>query len=295
MKTIIVLLIAFAFSTGAKAQSIKKNRTITSSGISRTYQVYLPADFKSRTQPAQVVVAFHPAGPLGGKEFADMTLLHQEPGSENAVFVYPDGLMASNGKRSWDADIWPSNANDVAFFDAILKDVARFTPIKSKVAITGYSSGAMMVYRLLCDRSEKISAAIPFAAYLPDKDISDVSRCPWTHSVPFVHTHGDQDAQMKINGQSSAYFPGSPYTTSPLNLHMQLVAEANGGFTGKERKFSIGPGTIVTEHNAYTYSLIYEDLGHIWPGYDLRPGSQYGPDNLNYDGTGLVMWFLLAF
>jgi len=271
---------------------ITLTRSVHDGSANRTYVVHLPGDYATRTIPAQVVVAFHPAR-SSGAGFDAMTKLHEAAGAEDVVVAYPDGAVAPTGHRAWNAGFCCTRANDVAFFDAIVKDLSSLTTIEPKIAVTGYSSGAMMVYRLLCDRSAQISAAAPFAGYLREEDLASAV-CPWSIPVPLLHIHGAEDTQMDPDGQPDGYYPGSGLQTPPLVDYMNLVATRNGGAPPSAPAVSTTSAELdspVTQLGPQTAYVIIDGLGHTWPG--LAATAAYGPGRTDLEGTAAVMGFLL--
>jgi poly(3-hydroxybutyrate) depolymerase len=165
----------------AKAQSSINNtrlltRTVSDGQFNRTYRAYVPRDFRRRSEALQLVIGYHSAS-NSAVGFERDSELHLQPEASNAIIVYPDGDAGGNGSQPWNAGFCCSSADDLAFFGAILADLEALTVIKPKVAITGYSSGAMMVYELLCKRGDQIAMSVPFSAYLRDRDVSRQRNC----------------------------------------------------------------------------------------------------------------------
>ncbi len=272
-------------------QHIVQSRMVSDGQQSRNYIVYLPSDYATRTTEAQIIIGFHPAS-NSAAQFQNMTRLHEPLSSKNHIIVYPDGDEGPSGRQAWNAGFCCTGANDLGFFDAILTDLASLTRIKPKVAITGFSSGAMMVYRLLCSRSDKILAAVPFGAYLRMQDVTTAMACPWSNTIPVLHMHGASDSQMDINGQANGYYPNSGIQTPPLLTYLNVIVGRNGGLVNPVTEvYDADIGSPRVRLNQNTYYSIISGQGHTWPG-EVGIG-QYGPGRLDVNGSATVLKFLL--
>lgn len=270
---------------------IVQSRKVFDGQQSRDYIVHLPSDYASRTSETLVVMGFHP-GSNSAEQFEGISRLHEQAGAKDLIIVYPDGVAGSGGKQAWNVGFCCTGADDLAFFDAMLKDLASLTKIKSKVAITGYSSGAMMVYRLMCSRSDKILAAVPFAAYLRMQDVTTAKACAWGVSIPVFHIHGAEDVQMNPNGQADGYYPNSGIQTPPLLDYLDVIVGRNGGkATSITETYDADLDSVRVKLNAKTTYTIIQGQGHTWPG-EVGFG-KYGPGRLDLEGSKVVMKFLL--
>jgi len=138
----IVCIIGFGtFGAEDASASNRVKRTIKIDGIERTYTAYIPKSAQ-RKRNLRVVFVFHPA--LGTSKFMeDATKLHELPDSNEFVVVYPEGFM-----RTWNAGACCGVAemrdvDDVAFFRAMMRDLAAMVSIRPKAYLTGFSNGAL--------------------------------------------------------------------------------------------------------------------------------------------------------
>lgn len=222
-----MLLIACALTPLSSAAAGEKiERRLNVGGQTRSYTAYLPD--RRASSALRVLIAFHPA--LANGEFMERnTQLHNTPGAENFIVVYPDGL-----RRTWNAGACCGmaermNADDLGFFDAMMADLRTIAPVRAKAYVTGYSNGALMVYQLACKRPERLAAAAPFAAYLPPETLK---RCPGGR-VPLMHMHGDSDAGAPVEGGQTSYLGKLP----PAIDTIAVMARRNGcamGRTGRQ-------------------------------------------------------------
>lgn len=128
----------------------------------RTYRLHVPAGLPAG--PAPLVVALHSALSSG----AVMELLSRldlVADREKFLVVYPDGEPA--GARVWNAGDCcnRSRSDDVGFLVGLIDHlVATQRADRARVYVTGISNGAMMAYRLACQRADRIAAFAPVAA-----------------------------------------------------------------------------------------------------------------------------------
>jgi polyhydroxybutyrate depolymerase len=115
--------------------------------------------------------------------------------------IAPDGApMRDGGPRSWNAMASPALRDDVAFLGAVADDAAaRFGLDRGRMAATGFSAGAMMVWRLACDAPDAYLAFAPVAGTLWNP-LPDHCAGP----APLLHVHGTTDKVVPLEGRSLA-------------------------------------------------------------------------------------------
>src|SRR3972149_6035846 len=81
-----------------------------------------------------------------------------------------------------------NNVDDVGFVRALIDELATLINIDpGRVYATGFSNGAIMVYRLACELSDRIAAIGPVAA---TQILDDQEACHPGRSVPGLHFTG---------------------------------------------------------------------------------------------------------
>jgi len=106
-------------------------QTLSVSGTNRTYLLFLPTNYSNTTE-YPVVFAFHGGGGNGAAARNDFKL--EAAANNGAIMVYPDG--------GWNY----GSGTDVAFFDAILKEMkAKYCMNTKRVVVTGFSLGGIFV------------------------------------------------------------------------------------------------------------------------------------------------------
>jgi polyhydroxybutyrate depolymerase len=88
--------------------------------------------------------------------------------------------------------------DELAYFDALSEDIARdFSVERSRVIVTGFSSGAMMVWHLACNRGNSYAGFVPMSGTfwepLPPT-------CPTVPSN-LIHYHGREDPVVPLGGR----------------------------------------------------------------------------------------------
>lgn len=157
----------------------------------------------TNTDPRQILPLVIVLHGLGG-DAEEMARLAEWPAAvrdRNIVAVFPDGV-----ENSWNAGgccgtAAETGANDVAFLDALIdQTVAEEGIDPTRVYLTGYSNGAMMTYRYLCERPGRIAGAASVSG-------TDWSGCQQSAAVPFLQVSGNKDPVVPVKGGPST-MPG---------------------------------------------------------------------------------------
>ena len=231
----------------------------------RSYLVYLPEDYATRTERMQVLLALHPAT-FDAEWFQNIARIEAEDAAEDVIVIYPNGSPAVTVGLSWDAaDPRGISRGDSEFLLAVAEDIATIAPTRSKFAITGFSAGALMTYKMLGEHGDAISAAIPYAAYFND---TVISKSEWPATVPVIHMHGTDDARVNpITGEGDA---DSLYNFGILSDHMQVVAMRNASEIGHIEydavETALAGAEVVPVNDATSYVLL-DGIAHYWPRF----------------------------
>lgn len=115
--------------------------------------------------------------------------------------IAPDGLPTrAGGPSNWNAMKSAAGRDDVAFLRAVADDAAaRFGLDRGRIAATGFSSGGMMIWRLVCDAPDDFAAFAPVAGTLWDP-LPDHCAGP----APVLHVHGLSDTVVPVEGRAVA-------------------------------------------------------------------------------------------
>jgi polyhydroxybutyrate depolymerase len=162
---------------------------------SRTYRLYVPAGLPP-VGKVPLVVALHAA--LGsGAVMELLTHLDRVADQKKFLVAYPDGEPATG--RVWNAgDCCDRSVQDDAGFLGKLIDslVAAQRANPARVYVTGISNGAMMAYRMACQRADKVAAVAVVAGSMTYRP------CRPARPVPLMIFHGTADTTVPEAGGS---------------------------------------------------------------------------------------------
>lgn len=143
------------------------NRTITSSGMSRTYNLKTPANYNNQ-HPYRLIFMFH-------WNFGSISAIVNPPDADHntdrpyygladlsgdtTIFVVPMGLITNTGGAGWDN---PNNRDVILVDDMLAAVTADLCVDTSRVFTTGFSFGASMSYELACLRPSKFRGALVY-------------------------------------------------------------------------------------------------------------------------------------
>lgn len=275
MRTQWILLIAslvlMSCAHGA-ADSGLTSQLVRVGSLERRYYVK-PALGKTKA----VILAFHGGGGQPTKFDQVAGQFGEAASREGFTVIYPEGL----GKQWNDGRAAiGSHQDDVAFFDAILSDLALKNYPVDKVFATGISNGAMFSFRLVCERSERLLAIAPVAAGIP----KHLETCHPKSPVSVVQFFGSKDPI--VPGMGGAIKLPMSWKNRGEVLSQEagwtLLMRINGckahekeiyrnamtsDFSVERNKWVDCPSRISGEH----FMLL--GAGHTWPG-----GSAYLPE-----------------
>ncbi len=237
-------------------------RSLVYAGIERKYVLHIPPGYDA-AHPTPLVLAFHGIG-LNAEEMIRISGLSKQADAAGFIVVYPNGTGET---KSWNGghccgEAAKNNVDDVGFVRALIDQLAALTKIDTqRIYATGFSNGAIMVYRLACELSDRIAAIGPVAA---TQILDDQNLCRPARNVSVIHFHGTADRLNPYDGGTTA-----------AGFKFVSVKDALGFWTQKnacpapQRKES---GTI--QHDVYAPCAnksaveLYTILGgeHAWPG-----------------------------
>lgn len=165
-------------------------------GLARTYLLYTPPDVG---EGAPLLVVLHGGGgnPRQVARYFALDAIADELG---LVVVYPgardenwnDGRAASGLEEQVD------DVDDVGFIVALVDELARTKGIdRARVTVGGISNGAMMSFRLGCERPDLFAAIAPVAGGLP-APLS--STCAPSVPIALLAMNGTDDTFVPIDG-----------------------------------------------------------------------------------------------
>ena len=253
---VVCLAVSLISPLGAKAQQGgPEERVVSVGGSERSYVVHVPSRVAS---PAPVVLVFHGgggrpdaiAGRTGMSELADQY---------GFIAVYPAGGSRGDGRGTWNIGgaSSPSSANDVAFVQALLRDLERSTPIdQTRIYATGVSMGGVFAYRLACEMSGTFAAIAPVAATMVEPS------CHPRSSVALLHIQAADDDRIPINGGRGAMTAGNrswPAPQAGVSAWSRLDACSGPPTSGADGCTTYGQCRATVEY------CVSNGGGHGWP------------------------------
>lgn len=271
-------------------------------GHARRYLIHRPSGVDG---PLPVVISFHGGGGRGELD-ARATSWIAKAEAERFLVAFPEGTAPdpdrparfAGNPQSWNdgsartgITAVERQVDDVAFFDALLEDIAGRCAIdRQRVYATGFSNGASMCFRLARERPTVLAATAPVAGtdWMSGKSPD--------RPVPLLLITGDSDPLHPLGG-GEIRIGRKFYGTKPP-VH-ETVANWVGMFALK------GEEAVPTHHRdglsrVDTYQRrggpplltlrVATGHGHHWPGSpSLLPGTLAGPNEADFDAV-TVIW-----
>jgi len=247
-------VLLFKFSAGRQFCAFKKNRQmrivilicfvaifinnlnaqITDSifwdGKQRTYKFFVPTSYTG-TQKIPMVISLHPSFSNADNHMnaAKWQLLGD---TANFISVYPNGTSNQQGSTnfSWNAYNLStgSSADDVGFLNALIDFmITNFAVDTCRIYISGFSNGAWMSWRMMCDFTNRFAAVAPLSgSWKYGKDgFCDHGGCNGS-TIPGTNPPS-QEATM--NCIPSKRMPYMYYRgTNEVNLTDRAITDPNG-------------------------------------------------------------------
>ncbi len=262
--------------------------TLKQGDLDRHYIVFVPESYVSG-QRMPLVVALHGAT-MPADDMAQLTGWHYLGENEGFITVYPSGVQ-----RLWNAGMQTDESvaanDDVAFIQAMIDNLKDQLCIQeNQIYMSGFSNGAGMVSRLVCELSTPIAAVgVVASGHFPI-----VETCDETSLVPTIAFFGTADAVVPFEGG-----------VTPIPMVISEFPSVEEGFqswialsdcvpTLEEQK--IGDAVSLVNYTVCEIShmidlYVIEGGGHAWPGSSL---SIMGFTTQEIDATQLMWEFFVS-
>ena len=191
----LLLILSAAIAAPAGQDRLRHVRTVEEFEFApgrpgMTIATYIPRPHPRR-KPLPLILALHYGGPVTptiGRDFVEMLVL-PALGGLGAVIIAPNCPG-----RGW---------TDPVSEDAVLKLVAaaqkKYAIDQRRVAVTGFSMGAIGAYRLAARHPELFTAAIPVSGMPSSEDLASL------RDVPLFIIHSDGDEVFPIDQAGPAF------------------------------------------------------------------------------------------
>jgi polyhydroxybutyrate depolymerase len=296
-------------SSGCEAEApgpvVEEERTLTVGDTDRRYLLSVPSSHDG-AEPLPVVLSFH--GLMEGADVHTVMTQYSTLAEEDGfVAVFPHG---TGDPVRWNTDLDADTNDDLAYFDAVLEQIASELCIdESRVYSTGLSNGAMFTSLLVCLRADVLAAAAPVAG------ITHTDGCEPSQPVPIVSFHGTEDQILLFNGGvNPSAVPGfggddaAPTTTAPpIDLDGEGYPASVAAFADRNGCDPDPEDTELTDevlHRVYRcpsaadvefYMVI--GGGHSWPSSEFSQaiGEIVGMTTFDIDATRDAWEFMSRF
>ena len=290
-----VACLAAALAVPRVAAAPRSATSIDFGGLSRTYELHVPA---GANHPTGLVVNLHAAGATGREQEA-LTHYDSVADAHGFLVVYPDGIDASwaDGRGASLPD--RQGVDDVGFVSALVtKLVADYGVDPGRGFATGLSAGGFMATRLACDRADLFAAIAPVAGTLG----SNVP-CGPSRAVSVMQTHGTADPIVPFDGGPMTGRGGdSVVIAAPALADRWARTDGCQDAPSDTMLADTGDGTrthrLVYQGCAGGTSVVFMRVdggGHTWPGVPaVLPAAEVGPPSQAFDASEASWQFFAA-
>lgn len=273
--------------------------TLTVNGLDRTYEVYVPASATSNDR-LSIVIGLHGGGGSAA-QFAKSSKFRELADREGFIAVFPDGVLGTPLTREIELRTWNAGnccgpaardkVDDVAFLAQLASETAkRFDVPMSRVGFVGHSNGAMMTWRMACERPDVLGAAVIVAGSLEMTNIGD---CQPSQGVPLLVIHGDADANHPLEGGRGNGIAGVAFRS---------VSESFDAWTSAQKCLPASEPSIDGALNTTEWGGCADDTlarlvvvagaEHAWPGASGATTSLAGTPSDKIDATAAAWQFI---
>ena len=285
-------------------------RTLTVSGVERSYRLYRPI-FLKRGQPAPLVVVLH--GAHGHSEQIERNFgFNAVADREDLVVAYPQGL-GSVWNDGREPELRRANksakADDVGFLLGLVDHlIATGVADRTRVHLAGVSNGGFMAARMACEASDAFAAFALLIASVPN---SYRVTCKPPRPLPVLVLNGAEDRLMPWEGFAPRGHPRDGLLgIMAVPDHIAFWVARNGCVTSSSLKLNdtapddgssilrsdwsgCKAGSAVTAYKV-------EGGGHQMPSPRVGPldqvvGALLGPRNRDAEASELVWDFFKPF
>ncbi|MYT68912.1 MULTISPECIES: PHB depolymerase family esterase [unclassified Streptomyces] len=252
-------------------------RSLTVDGERRDYLVHLPASYDP-DRPTPLVLSFHGHGRTSDyqERLTGMNAL-------DAVVVYPQGVIGTDGRSAWEGAPYSADVDDIAFTNALIDASEKELCVNPRrVFASGKSNGGGFAAVVACRLADRIAAtAVVSGAFYPQSGACDPRR-----PVPVLDFHGQADTTIPYDGNPEKGLPALPDWLAGWAERDGCAARPSEtqikDNVVRQRWRSCDDGSAL-EHYRIT------DGGHVWPSTAPNEDSAT-PTTI--DATPLIWKFL---
>lgn len=262
----------------AERPAASSAESISSSGRTRTYRLFVPSSYRPGS-PVPLVLSLHgmSLSGAGQERMSGMSAVAEQGGF---IVAYPDG---TGFIREWHTEQSAAGQADLQFMHDLIGHLeARFTIDASRIYASGLSQGAMMAYKLGCNSADRIAGLGLVAGGYPP-----ASACGASRPLPIVVFHGTADGIVSYNGEGGR--PSIPVFAAGWAARNGC---GNGPYTSLQQGSVTGQTWDSCHEDATVTVYTVAGGGHSWPGTKTGFWSMMTTDDI--DATALMISFFAA-
>ena len=176
------------------------DRTLTYRGVTRAYDLRVPASYDGTT-PIPLVLDLHG---LGSNKAQQRGLSGLQPLADPQGFAiaWPNGY-GSGAANSWNAGFCcgaaaEDDADDTGYLRTLVDAIAQELAVdRRRVYVTGLSNGGAMTQRLACEAADLFAAAAPLAFPI---GLLPIESCVPSRPIPVLAFQGTTDVLVPYEG-----------------------------------------------------------------------------------------------
>jgi polyhydroxybutyrate depolymerase len=231
--------------------------TFPYAGAQRRYRIFVPPT--AQTARRGLLLVLHQLGGSAAR-FEQQSGLDRRAAAADAVVVYADGLG-----HSWDAGTCCGYAvrhqvDDVRFLTRVIAEVeSRVSIDPARIAVTGFSNGGLMAYRLLCERSDLLSVAVVVAGDAVGP------RCNPALPVAMLHVHGGRDGIIPLSGAPTSPLAAAGFPPAAASIERLAVADECSDATTTTLPNGVEWAATGCDGNVAVRLMTVANLNHHYP------------------------------
>jgi Poly(3-hydroxybutyrate) depolymerase len=253
-------------------------------GRQRTFRLYVPPGYNGQ-QPLPLLIALH--GGLGtGEIFEHQSHLDRVAARDHFLIAYPDGVGRGWNAGSCCGSPMEDHVDDVGFIDALEQRLVKdFAVDPTRIYGTGFSNGAMMLWRVSCQQPQLFAAIATVEGGLMMK------HCEASLPMPTMIIGGLKDERIPWHG---GVFRG---TFRPSVASLVDGLRSRNGCSGKpavnyDRNQVLCRDLDQCRSKAAIRWCRIANGGHQWAGGKAYFTFLLGPNNEKFDASAQVWQFL---
>ncbi len=173
-------------------------------GLTRTYLVHVPSGRSLVGRP--LIVVYHGAGDTASSTVA-ATDFEQAASRMGDDVVFLQGYRNTWNDLAGNTPAEQANVDDIGFTNAVLNALKPLTQYKvTRVALTGFSNGALMVETLGCRLAGRISLIVPVEGEL---GTAVSATCRPSRPINVLEIHATADSSIPYGGGTFAGVGGN--------------------------------------------------------------------------------------